>query len=297
MSQKQPHKIEAAYNLFKLDNQSRRFTKATITTYRDRLEPLIRWCEAQCVHLLTDITPSTLRSYLVHLQDRNLADHTINGVARATKTFFNFCVREGLLTESPMNKVSMPKIGKHILPALTVEDAQKLLKACENERDEAIILFLLDTGVRATEFINLNGGDIDIKIGAVVVRQGKGRKDRTVYMGAKARKQLLRYYMHRGEPKEKDPVWLSEKNRERLTTSGLRQLLERLGTKAAVKDCSPHTFRRTFALWSLRNGMSIYHLQRLMGHADITVLRQYLDLVQSDLKNAHDQHGSVDGML
>ena len=89
------------------------------------------------------------------LQDRNLADDTINGVARATKTFFNFCVREDLLPESPMKKVSMPKIAQRILPSLTTDDATKLLKACETERDEAIVFFLLDTGVRATETPNI----------------------------------------------------------------------------------------------------------------------------------------------
>jgi integrase/recombinase XerD len=70
--------------------------------------------------------------------------------------------------------------------------------------------------------------------------------------------------------------------------------LKRLGKRAGVEHCHPHTFRRTFALWSLRAGMSIYHLQRLMGHADITVLRQYLDLVTEDVQAAHQAAGIVD---
>ncbi|MFN8488098.1 MAG: tyrosine-type recombinase/integrase [Caldilineaceae bacterium] len=295
--QQQPRKITDAYKIFVLDNQSRRFTKATITTYRDRLEPFINWCPTQNAESLDEVTPSLIRLYLVALQERQLSDYTINGVARCIKTFFNFCVREGLLAESPMKKVAMPKIDKRILPALSVEDAQKLLKVCEGERDAAIVLFMLDTGVRATELINLNGGDIDQQTGTVAVRQGKGRKDRVVYVGAKARKQLLRYYMRRGEPKANEAVWLSEKSNERLTTSGLRQLLERLSEASGIKKCSPHTLRRTFALWSLRNGMSIYHLQRLMGHADITVLRIYLDLAQGDLQQAHNDFGAVDNLL
>lgn len=295
--QQQPRKITDAYKIFVLDNQSRRFTKATITTYRDRLEPFINWCPTQNAESLDEVTPSLIRLYLVALQERQLSDYTINGVARCIKTFFNFCVREGLLAESPMKKVAMPKIDKRILPALSVEDAQKLLKVCESERDAAIVLFMLDTGVRATELINLNGGDIDQQTGTVAVRQGKGRKDRVVYVGAKARKQLLRYYMRRGEPKANEAVWLSEKSNERLTTSGLRQLLERLSEASGIKKCSPHTLRRTFALWSLRNGMSIYHLQRLMGHADITVLRIYLDLAQGDLQQAHSDFGAVDNLL
>ena len=64
-----------------------------------------------------------------------------------------------------------------------------------------------------------------------------------------------------------------------------------------MDHCHPHTFRRTFALWSLRSGMDIFSLQRLMGHADLSVLRKYLDQVQQDLQDAHRKHGAVDGML
>jgi site-specific recombinase XerD len=129
------------------------------------------------------------------------------------------------------------------------------------------------------------------------VRQGKGRKDRTTYLGARARKHMLRYYLDCGAPSPHGPVWRNERTGERLTTSGLRRLLLRLGEATSVPHCAPHTFRRTFALWSLRSGMSIYHLQRLMGHEDITVLRQYLALVDDDIAGAHARYGAVDNML
>ena len=74
-------------------------------------------------------------------------------------------------------------------------------------------------------------------------------------------------------------------------------MLKRLGVKARVEHCHPHTFRRTFALWSLRSGMNIYALQQIMGHSDLQVLRQYLALVEDDLHDAHQKHGAVDNML
>lgn len=297
MLQQQSPKIADAYKVYRLDAQARRVTPATLGTYTDRIEPFIKWCEKNDSTRLGDVTATLLRSYLVSLQGRNLSSYTINGIARALKAFFNFCVADGLIPDTPMRRVAIPKIDKKILPALSVDDAQKLLAACESERDEALLLFLLDTGVRAHELLGLNGGDIDTEGGNVIVRQGKGRKDRQVYIGAKARKALLRYYLERGQPGGNDAIWISSRGGERLTDSGLRQLLERLGNRAGVAHCSPHTFRRTFALWSLRNGMSIYHLQRLMGHADIAILRQYLALVESDARAAHEQHGAVDNML
>jgi integrase/recombinase XerD len=298
MPKQQPSTIELAYSVYRLDAQARRVTPGTLRTYSDRIEPFIRWCNEQGVTLLAEITSTLLRTYFVHLQERNLSSYTVNGIGRALKAFLNFCVKEGLIPESPMRRVTVPKVDKKILPAFSVEDVQKLLGACEGERDEAIILFLLDTGVRAGEFVGLNGGDIDQHTGSILVRQGKGRKDRTVHIGARARKQLLRYYaLERGTPGPAEPVWVSERGGKRLTASGLRQLLERIGQVGGVSNCSPHTFRRTCALWMLRSGASIYHVQRFLGHEDLTVLRQYLALVEGDIKAAHQQHGAVDNML
>lgn len=293
----EPSTIAAALDLFELENRARRYTPATLDFYAWRLRPFAAWCTTRGVTRLADVTPALLRAYLVHLQERNLATHTVHGHARALRAWLRFCVREELLLQSPMAKVAMPKLPKRILPALTLDDVRRLVAACETERDHAAILFLLDTGVRAAEFVALNGGDVDLKLGTVRVVQGKGRKDRTTYLGARAAKQLARYYLEAGAPAPRGPIWRNLRTGDRLTTSGLRRLLLRLGDAAEVEHCSPHTFRRTCALWSLRAGMSIYHLQRLLGHEDITVLRRYLPLAEQDVAAAHAKYGAVDSLL
>lgn len=233
-----------------------------------------------------------------HLQPRNLSDHSIHAAARALRAWFNFCVSEELIAESPMKKVSIPKVDKRILPAFTEGDVKQVLAACSGSRDKAILLFLLDTGCRASEFIGLNGGDVNLKDGTARIRQGKGRKDRVVYLGSRTRRAMLRYFLDRGgAPGAAEPVWTNERSGARLKDSGLRQLLERLSIRAGVEHCHPHTFRRTLALWSLRSCMSLYHLQRLIRHEDIAVLRQYLALVDTDLNAAHEKFGAVDCTL
>ena len=137
----------------------------------------------------------------------------------------------------------------------------------------------------------------DIHSGKVVVRQGKGRKQRVAFLGSRARKALLKYFMARGEVNPDGPLWPSMHTGKRLTDSGLRLMLRRLGRRAEVAHCNPHTFRRTFALWSLRSGMNIYALQQIMGHSDLQILRRYLALVEEDLHDAHKKHGAVDNML
>jgi integrase/recombinase XerD len=74
-------------------------------------------------------------------------------------------------------------------------------------------------------------------------------------------------------------------------------MLRKLGVAADVQPCNPHCFRRTFALWSVRNGMNLYALQRMMGHSDIAILRRYLALVEADLQEAHARFGAVDNAL
>ena len=151
---------------------------------------------------------------------------------------------------------------------------------------------MLDTGVRSSECVGLNVGDVDAKVGVVHVRGGRAIRTATRSLAHAPASPSLRYLLSRTQTPNA-PLWTGNRG-ERISTSGLCQLLERLGLAAGVEHCNPHTFRRTFALWSLRAGMSIYHLQRLMGHEDITVLRQYLDLVQEDIKAVHEAANILD---
>jgi site-specific recombinase XerD len=286
--------IDLAFQAFLLDCESRRLTPKTLSFYRERLVPFMSWLTVTSIH---EISPVHIRAYIVEMQKRGLSDSTQHAFARSIRAFLNFCIREEWLDKSPMNKVRMPKRDKKILPALDIESANLLLRQASSERDKAILLFLLDTGCRATEFCNLSGADVDVKNGTVRITGGKGGKDRVTFLGNRSRKQLLRYYAQRGIPKDNQAVWISHLDGNRLTSSGLFQLLQRIGERAGIENCGPHTFRRTFALWSLRSGMNIFALQQLMGHSDLSTLRKYLALVEGDLEEAHQRYGAVDTML
>ena len=123
---------------------------------------------------------------------------------------------------------------------------------------------------------NLNVGDVDLDTLAVTIRQGKGRKDRMVYIGARTARAVSRYLGERIDPLDGAPLLLSEAAHNldgRLSRWGVRTILERLGKVAGVKGVHPHKLRRTFAVTCLRGGMDVYTLARLMGHSDIATLR------------------------
>jgi site-specific recombinase XerD len=170
-----------------------------------------------------------------------------------------------------------------------------MLDVCERDftgiRDRLIILILLDTGLRAAELLALNFENVDPITGTLQVMHGKGDKFRVVYLGKKSRIALRSYYR---KNKHLEGALIIGVHGERLTYTGLRLLLKRRAQKAGVEYQPPHSFRRLFALTMLRNGIDVFSLQLLMGHADLQMLRRYLKQAGSDLQEAHNQASPVD---
>ncbi len=203
--------------------------------------------------------------------------------------------------KNPMLKVKAPKVVLDPLEPISIEDVRALINTCQRgdfigERDRAIFLFLLDTGARARELCNMNIKEIDLNTGAVMIRYGKGGKTRMVFIGRKTRRAIRSYLRMRHD---QSPAMFVSKDEERLTYDGLRQLLERRGAKRAKLGNKPklHGFRRAFALNMLRSGVDIFVLQRLMGHADLQVLRRYLAQNDEDNQLAHMRGSPVDNNL
>ena len=290
--------LPTCLDMFLLHQEASHHTPRTIQFYRYNLSRFLAFLQERGIQFPNEITPHHIRQFLVSLEHRGLKDTTIHSFARPIKTFLNFLVVEGILEASPMRNVSMPKLEQRILPPFSKDDIQKLLTTCSRDwyglRDKAIILCLLDTGLRAAEFVGLNVGDIDDD-GTITVH-GKGGKDRYVHAGALARKALMRYLATRGHLPPHAPMWIGRTGK-RLTGNGLFQILRRRGRQAGVWPVGPHRFRRTFAIWSLRNGMDVYHLRAILGHADLQMAQRYLALLKEDIIQAHQRASPVDRMI
>lgn len=289
--------LAQAVNQFLLDCEARNLTAATLRFYRQRLGLFVAFGERAGVVTPEAITPTQLRAFIASFAERGLSPYYQHQHARAIKTFCGFLVRDGILDVSPMRNVRMPKLPKDVLPPFTTDDVRAILAACEHDRDRALILTLLDSGVRAAELLALNVADLDSQTGALRIHHGKGRKDRTAFVGARTRKALTRYLSERPTVKPADPLFATLIGGTRLTFFGLQSLLGRLGRAAGVKPMGAHRFRRTFAIESLRAGMPLPQLAALMGHESFQVLQRYLRLVTDDLQDAHEAHGAVDRLL
>jgi integrase/recombinase XerD len=291
---------EDALQLFILDCESQRFTKRTIGYYQYNLSAFIAWLDGQAVKHVHEITSGHVRSYMAGMQERNLSGYTLLAAYRAIRRFCNFCVSEDWIQTSPTAKTKPPRVDKEIRRVFTQEEFEKLLDACESARETALLTFLLDTGLRLAEVIALNGEHVDLAKGIVTVKSGKGRKDRITFLGATARKNMLRYYLEsfgsKQGPAPQTPVWSNIHTGERLTPSGLTQLVKRIAKRAGVK-ASMHAFRRTHATWSIKAGLPLPALQRLLGHSELSTTQRYLGLNEDDLKAAHEKSSPVDNLL
>jgi len=312
-----PSPLRACLQAFLLDREAARCSAKTIIHYEGTAGRFVDFLEARGVRAVGGILPQHIRAYLVGLQARGMKDTTQHAHARGIKAWLNWLVAEGDLAESPMRRVSMPRLEKRVPEPFSREEMGCLLAACgqvggkshlqvgrptcgrgtaDGARDYAILLGLLDTGLRAAEFVGLRVGDVDMRTGLITV-VGKGRKQRVVRLGARARGALLRYLAGRGDAAPGEPLWARAGDGRGLTVNGLQNVLRRLGVRAGVAPCSPHRFRRTFAVWCLRDGMDLASLRMLMGHADLTVLLRYLALAREDVERAHRDHSPVDRLL
>jgi integrase/recombinase XerD len=174
-----------------------------------------------------------------------------------------------------------------------------MVKACKRgtfagDRDEAILLCLLDNGARAGEFLAINLDDLNQARGDLLIRQGKGRKPRTVYIGKKSKRALRRYLKQR---RDNNPaLWVTPPRfgSNRLSYDGLRTVLKRRAKIANVEKPTLHDFRRAFCLAMLRNGTDIFTLAKLMVHISTAVLQRYLRQTNKDTEQAHRRAGPVD---
>lgn len=182
------------------------------------------------------------------------------------------------------------------LDPVRIETVKAMLETCKRGnlndiRDRAILLVLLDTGIRLAEFLALNLEDVDPITGMILIRSGKGRKPRNVYLGDTSRRILRRYVKER---KDYNPaLWVSRFG-QRLTESGLRMMLRRRAAAAGVSVPAPHDFRRAFALECWRAGIDILTLSKLMGHTSLQVLNRYLKQIGEDLELAAKRSSPVD---
>lgn len=281
--------------------RARNLAVGSVLFYRQKLKEFTRFCDSQAVTNIRQIDGPLLRQYLLWLAAAGHNPGGVHGGYRTIRAFIRWWINEVEPDDykDPTKKVKAPKVPEEIIEPVSLEDVSALLSTCHpgeyvGERDKALILALLDTGARASEFCAIDLEDVDLTTGEILIRQGKGRKPRKVYLGKHSRKALRTYLKKRKD--DNSALWLSSYG-ERITTDSLHSIMQRRAAMAGIPCPGLHDFRRAFAINMLRAGVDIFSLQVLMGHSDIQILRKYLKQTDQDGRRAHELGSPVDVSL
>ena len=219
---------------------------------------------------------------------------------RAIRAFAGFLEREGLVEVSPMTGVDIPRVPQSMPKILNAQEIQKLLRAAKSGtwygiRNHAMLAMFLDTGLRLSELINLTAADVDLHSQSILVRNGKGSKDRQVYIGRTLARALRRWAEVRPYGHEAD-AYFSTRDGRRLDKRNIARIIERISSRARMGEqrIHPHLLRHTFATHFIKNGGDPFSLQRLLGHSDIKTTMIYVNLAGNDLRNAHAKASPLD---
>ncbi|MDL4815967.1 tyrosine-type recombinase/integrase [Actinomadura opuntiae] len=266
-------------NSFRRHLRAENKSKRTTEIYVGAATKFARWlaAETDCANW-EDVEGRDVQDFTIHVLDTRTPGYA-NNLYRAVQQFFRWWSGEFGLP-NPMWGLKPPMVPEKPVPVLTEAQLAKLLKTAQGRgfvqlRDTAILMLLMDAGLRRGELAGLKLDDIDLDYREVVVT-GKGRRQRTVPFGHKTALALDRYLKARAKQRlaHLDWLWLGT-NGSHLTASGIFQMIERRGNDAGISDLFPHMLRHTWSHYFRLNGGSVDDLMRLAGWKSVSMAARY----------------------
>jgi integrase/recombinase XerC len=241
-----------------------------------------------------------IRGFLSHLDEKNYSSATMARKIATLRSFYRWLDKVGLVKANPMLMIRTPRQNKRLPKAITVEQVEQLLAAPDDAtllgaRDRAILETLYSTGIRVSELVGINRGDVD-EAGQAIIIRGKGRKERIVPLGSHALTALSHYCKildqqaqdENRTPGSNDPLFIN-KHGSRLSTRSVRRKVSKYLAEAGLDpEISPHTLRHSFATHLLDNGADLRSVQELLGHQSLSTTQVYTHLTTQRLRDAYD---------
>ncbi|MFO7761116.1 MAG: site-specific tyrosine recombinase XerD [Thermodesulfobacteriota bacterium] len=272
----------------------RRLADNTITSYQADLKDFILFLAGKNKSL-SQVTPSLIRKFQNHLQDRNLESRSQARRISSLRNFFRFLAAEHIIESDPTLLLETPRLGERLPQDLTVAEVNTLLEGkCDRSpytsRNRAMLYLLYATGMRVSELVNLPSAGVNLKSGFVRVL-GKGSKERLIPFGEEAGENLEQY-LREGRPrllkgKISDYLFISNRGRP-LGRFRFWQIIREKASAAGIdKRITPHMLRHSFATHMLAHGADLRSLQLLLGHSDISTTQVYTHVDRSRLQAIH----------
>jgi len=246
---------------------------------------------------LSAVDHQTLRRFIAHLMQGEVKKSSIARKLSAIRSFFRYLNRDGTLTSNPARLVATPRREKRLPAVLTADDALRLMESPNAKkpedhammlRDRAILETLYSTGIRASELIGMNREDIDHH-GSLIRIRGKGRKERIVPIGNKARDAINAYLTSPSRIAETAAIFIGPSGK-RLTARTVQRILENHRKQLGMQQkASPHTLRHSYATHMLESGADLRAIQELLGHASLSTTQRYTHVNLDSLMEVYDK--------
>lgn len=266
-----------------IEIEIRKYTPKSLKTYRLKIAMFVNFCEEELgITDMEDVTMGSVKQFTQALMRKGRKGTYINSCLKVIKSFIQYCYEEdfgGFNTKRTSFK--WVKQEKPVIKAFDKRQVKQLLDTCRGSdflslRDDAIIKMFLETGIRCMELYTLKPEDI--RDGFILVH-GKGNKQRYVPISPVLKKALFRYERVKENYfayKNTEPYYFLSNRGRMLTNSGIEHMLRRRGEGIEGVRVSAHTFRHTFAQQTLKNGLDLYSLSRLLGHESVAITQVYL---------------------
>ncbi len=246
---------------------------------------------------LKDADADLVRGWAMELMDAGMKATSVNRKLSSLRTFYKYLLRKGIISVSPVQNVHGPKKSKPLPQFVREGDMECLLCATAqggafNEiREHVILQFFYETGVRLSELVGLNEGDVDFFRKTIKVT-GKRNKQRLIPIGEGLAESLKRYMEAKDEcscSSTLNPLFVTNKG-ERVYPSWVYRLVRKNLTQVvALKKRSPHVLRHTFATAMLNNDAELGAVKELMGHKSVSTTQIYTHTTFEELKKAYKQ--------
>lgn len=273
------------------------YSEHTLRAYEGDLADFTRYLAERKVDVLA-IDVRHVRAYLARLRTGDLARSSIARRLAAIRSFYKYLARQGHIVDTPLRALRTPK-QEHRLPKFFTEDEIiRLISAAQpvnlkGKRDRAILEVLYSAGLRASELINLNDSDIDMREQVILVR-GKRKKERIAPLGRLALEALNDYIEARDgsdlNRREPHALFINVRDGKRLTDRSLRRTIQYYINVAGLDGkCSPHSLRHSFATHMLERGADLRVVQELLGHEHLSTTQIYLNLTAEKLRETYQR--------
>ena len=257
-------------------------TVRTVQAYKETLGQFLVAAELNGFpNNVAKINSTHVYAFLSDVKDRGVSAGTQHRRHRETRAFFSWCVRMGHSSSNPFDGVPNVRPEVKVIRPFTRADIERLLAHCDLDtevgvRTRAMILFLLDTGIRRAELESLEIDDLDLNSGRAMIRLGKGRKQRVIPFSSDPAT-AIRAYIEKYRGTKSGCLFLGidrGDGREPLNKHHMGTMFRRLGAELGIQ-ANPHRFRHTFATWAIEAGAREIDVQYLLGHSTAVMTRRY----------------------